>query len=245
VTSTGFAAPESRDRPGALTEAGWIRLAGWAGIGTVILDVVAMVLNFAPGVPPDYTDAARFAAYVHNGGPLLIGAGLLFTLSFTIGMAFVVGIRDLIASGGGAWRSVSNLFLVANAVAYAVGYVGIGLLIASVTEATTKGDPAVVRALFGGGFSTLGAVNYAELAFAVAVYGFAVRRLAFLPRWTGWLAWIAAVGSAASMPAAFGGSGFYSQLGPAPLMIGFLPLLAWSLAVAICMVRRVPGAEVA
>lgn len=243
MTGLGVTATGTPDR-GALTEAGWIRLAGWAGVGTVVLDVVAMVFNFAPGVPADYTDARRFAAYVHHGGNLLILAGLLFAVSFTIGMAFVVGIRDLIATGGGAWRSIANLFLVANAVAYAVGYVGIGLLIASVTEATTKGDPAVIRALFGGGFSTLGAVNYAELAFAVALYGFAVRRIGFLPRWTGWLAWIAALGAVASMPAAFGGAGFYSQLGPATFITAFLPLLAWSLAVAICMVRRAPGPAV-
>lgn len=223
-----------------LSEASWIRFAGWAGIATVTLDVVAMGFNFAAGQPPNYTDASKFTSYVHNGGTLLIATGLLFTFSFTIGMAFVLGVRDLIATAGGAWRSVANLFLVANAVAYAVGYVAIGLLIASVTEATTKGDPAVVRALYGGGFSVLGAVNYAELVLAVAVYGFAVRRTGFLPRWTGWLAWIAALGGAASIPAAFGGTGVYSQLGPATLVTGFLPLLVWSLAVAICMVRRTP-----
>jgi len=168
-----------------LSEASWIRFAGWAGIAVVILDVVAMGFNLAAGQPPNDTDASRFTSYIHSGGTLLTMAGLLFTLSFTMGMAFVVGIRELIALGGGAWRSVANLFLIANAVAYAVGYVAIGLLIASVTEGTTKGDPAVVRALYGGGFSVLGAVNYAELVLAVAIYGFAVGRTGFLPRWTG------------------------------------------------------------
>lgn len=237
ATVSGF--PQGRAGTGA-GEALWIRLAGWAGIATVVLDLVAIGFYMVAGQPPDYADASKYTAYVHNGGMVLIAAALVFSVSFTVGMAFITGIRDLIAAAGGLWRSVGNLFLLANGVAYAVGLVGVGLLIASATEATTKADPAVTRALMGGGFSILGAVNYTELVLAVAVYAYYDGRTGFLPRWTGWLGWIAVLGGAACIPAAFGGTGFYSQLGAAPLTIGFIPLLVWSLSVAVCMTGARP-----
>jgi len=58
-----------------------------------------------------------------------------------------------------------------------------------------------------------------------------------LPRWNAWIAWIAAAGSAAAIPTAFGGTGFYSQLGLAPLLLS-LPGLAWNLGGAISLIRR-------
>jgi len=122
-------------------------------------------------------------------------------------------------------------------VGLAMALVGFGLLIAATTEAAIKGDPAVTRALWGGTFSLLGALNYMLLVLVQGVYAFAVQRNAILPRWNSWIAWIAAVGSAAAIPTAFGGTGFYSQLGLAPLLLS-LPGLAWNLGGAISMIRR-------
>jgi hypothetical protein len=111
-----------------------------------------------------------------------------------------------------------------------------------VTEASGNGDASAIRALWGGGFSLLGAVTYLPLMLASSTYAFAVQRTGVLPKWTAWVGWIAALGAAAAVPAAFGGTGFYSQPGTAPVLIQGMPGLVWLLVAAISMIRRRPAA---
>jgi hypothetical protein len=99
-----------------------------------------------------------------------------------------------------------------------------------------------VRALWGGGYSLLGAVTYLPLMLASATYALAVRGTGALRRWTAWVGWIAALGAAAAIPAAFGGAGFFSQLGAAPGLIQGIPGLAWLVVVSITTLRRRPPA---
>jgi len=227
----------ARTQQGALSEAGWIRLAGWAGVVAVIAYIVGFGLYLAAGSPPDFTDTTKFTAYVHDHSTLIIAAALVFGLDFVALLVWFVGVRDLIRSIGGAWVSVADVSMFAYVVGLAMGMVGFGLLIAATTEAATKGDAAVTRALWGGSFSLLGALNYILLVLVQGVYAIAVQRTAILPRWNARIAWIAAVCSAAAIPTAFGGLGFYSQLGLAPLLLS-LPGLAWNLGGAISMIRR-------
>jgi hypothetical protein len=127
-------------------------------------------------------------------------------------------------------------------VAYPIGLVASGLLIAATTEAVSKSDASAVRALWGGGFSLLGAVSYLPLALASVTYAIAVQRTGVLPRWTAWVGWIAALGAAAAVPGALGGTSFYSQVGTAPALIEGVPGLVWLLVVSISMIRR-PATE--
>jgi hypothetical protein len=177
-------------------------------------------------------------AHLHDHASLLIGGGLLISLSLMIELVLVLGIRDVIRGAGGAWSSIGNLFLLFYVVAYPMGLVASGLLIAAVTEAGSTGDASSVRALWGGGLSILGAVTYLPLMLASATYGVAVQGTGALPRWTAWMGWIAAVGAAAAIPAAFGGTGVYSQVGTAPSMIQGIPGLAWLLVVSISLIRH-------
>lgn len=225
-------------REAALSEGRFIRAAGWAGIVAVIAYIVGFGLYLAAGSPPDFTDATRFTGYVHDHSTLIIAAALVFFgLDFVALLVWFVGVRDLIRSIGGAWGSVADLSMFAYVVGLAMALVGFALLIAATTEAATKGDAAVTRALWGGSLSMLGALTYILLVLVQGVYAFAVQRTAILPRWNAWIAWVAAVCSAAAIPTAFGGTGFYSQLGLAPLLLS-LPGLAWNLGGAISMIRR-------
>jgi len=197
---------------------------------------VGFSLYLAAGSPPDFTDAPKFTTYVHEHAMLIIAAALVFGLDFTMLLVWFVGIRDLIRSAGGAWVSIGDLAMLAYVVGLAVGFVGFGLLIAAVTEAASKSDASATSALWAGAFSALGAVDYLLLILVQGTYAFAVQRTSVLPRWNAWIAWVAALGSAAAVPAAFGGTGFYSQLGLAPLLLS-LPGLAWNFGAAISMIR--------
>lgn len=221
-----------------MSEKGFIRFAGWAGLAAFVLFVSGLGAEAAAGPPPSFTDTPALTGYLHNHVTLLISAGLLISLALMIELVLVVGVRDLVRSAGGAWASIGNLFLLFYVVAYPMGLVASGLLIAAATEAGSVGDASAIRALWGGGFSLLGAVTYLPLMLASVTYAFAVQRTRVLPTWTAWVGWIAALGAAAAVPAAFGGTGFYSQVGTAPALIQGVPGLVWLLVVSITMIRR-------
>jgi len=215
----------------------FVRLAGWAGVLCFGLYIVAFALYLAAGPPPPFADAPQFARYVHDHGALVIAASVAFALDFTLLVVWFLGVRDLVRAAGGQWHSVADLFMTSYVIALAIALVGVGTLIAAATDAAAAGDTYSTRGLWGAGFSILGAVDYLPLGLTQAVYAFAIQRTGALPRWNAWLGWLAAAGSFAAVPTAFGGSGFYSQLGLAPLLLN-LPALAWSLGAAVCMIRR-------
>ena len=220
-----------------MSEQRFVHFAGWAGVVAFVLFTGGLVVQGSAGPPPSFTDSAAISAYLRNHEPLLITAGLLISLALMIELLFVAGVRQLIRGTGGGWIPAGDVFLFFYVVAYPMGLVASGLLIAATTEAASRGDASAVRALWGGGYSLLGAVTYLPLMLASATYAIAVQGTGALPRWTAWIGWIAALGAAAAVPAAFGGTGFYSQVGAAPGLIQGVPGLAWLLVVSISVLR--------
>jgi hypothetical protein len=216
----------------------FITFAGWAGIATFVLFVFGLAFQFAAGPPPEFGDTVKLTRHIHDHATLIVAAGLVITLALMIELALVVGIRELLRQAGASWVPAANLFLLFYVVAYPLGLVASGLLIAATTESVTGGDASAVRALWGGGLSLLGAVSFLPLILATVIYAIAVLRTGVLPRWTAWIAWMAALGGVAAVPAAFNGGGFYSQVGAAPSLLQGVPGLVWVLVVSITMIRR-------
>jgi hypothetical protein len=212
--------------------------AGWVGLAAFVLFVGGLILEAAAGPSPSFKDTAALSGYLRDHATLLIGGGLAISLALMLELVLVVGVRELVRAGTADWTSVGTLFVLFYVVAYPLGLIATGLLIAAATEAGSVGDASAIRALWGGGFSLLGAVTYLPLMFASATYAVVVRGTGILPRWTAWVGWIAALGALAAIPAAFGGSGAYSQVGPAPALIQGIPGLVWLLVVSISMIRR-------
>lgn len=220
-----------------MTRAASIQTAGWAGVGAVVLYSIGFGLYLAAGQPPVLTNAPSLMDYVRNHATLFISSGLVFSVNFALLLVWFVGVRDLIRAAGNSWRSVADISMYAYVAGLAMAFVAMALLIAAVTAAWSLGDPSATRILWFAGFTALGAVNYVLLAMVQALFALAVQRGGILPRWNAWIAWIAALGSVAAIPAAYGGIGFYSQFGLAPLLLS-LPGLAWNLGASISMIRR-------
>ena len=221
-----------------MSEKNFVRFAGWAGLATFTLFIFGLALQVAAGPAPAFTETAKLTAHITNHATFVIASALVISLALMIELVFVFGIRDLIQGAGAAWTSIGNLFLLFDVVAYPIGLIASGLLIAAATEASSEGDPSATRALWGGAFSLLGAVSFLPLILATLTFAVAVPRTHVLPSWTALVAWIAAIGGAAAVPAAFGGTGFYSQLGMAPSLLQGVPGLVWVLVVSISMIRR-------
>ncbi|GAC1473973.1 MAG: hypothetical protein PVSMB3_10140 [Candidatus Dormibacteraceae bacterium] len=211
---------------------------GWAGVASFVLFAGGLILEGSAGPSPGFKDTVALSAYLHDHAALLISGGLSISLALMLELVLVVGFRDLVRDKAADWSSAATLFLLFYVVAYPLGLVATGLLIAAATEAGSVGDASAIRALWGGGFSLLGAVSYLPLMCASVIYAVVVRGTGILPKWTAWIGWVAALGAAAAIPAAFGGSGAYSQLAPAPGLIQGVPGLVWLLVVSVSMVRR-------
>jgi len=77
-------------------------------------------------------------------------------------------------------------------------------------------------------------------ALFLASAGYAVSATRALPRWTSWLAGVAAILNLVAAPAIYRGTdamGFYTADGLAAF-IGLLPLLIWLLIVSIAMIMK-------
>jgi hypothetical protein len=87
-----------------------------------------------------------------------------------------------------------------------------------------------------------GSIAFVMTALYLAAAGYATFATGILPRWTGWLAYVATLLSVLSVPAIYGGAvdpaGFYNAGGWGPAMIANFPPLLWFLAAGISLIRR-------
>lgn len=133
--------------------------------------------------------------------------------------------------------SVADVAAYAYFGAVASSIVGFGALLGSVVGAQALGDATLTRGLWFGSFAILH-ISLLPLALAQALYAIALVRTGALPRWNGWLGALAALGTLAAIPAAYGGTGFYSVVGLSSVALADVPGLAWNLGAAISMIRR-------
>lgn len=229
-------AARAADRAAALDAGRFVPIAGWAGIGALLAYFVGFGFYLAAGPPPTFADGSRFLAYVSGQGTLIISSALAFGLDFTLLFVWFSGVRELIRGAGGVWSSVADVVAYAYFGAIAVAIAGFGALIGAVVSAQALADPAITRSLWFACFAVL-QISLLPLALVQALYAIAIGRTGVLPRWNGWLGALAALGALATVPAAYGGTGFYSSLGLAGVLLSDLPSLAWNLAAAICMIR--------
>lgn len=229
-------AARAGERAATSTENAFVRIAGWAGIGALLAYIAGFGFYLVAGPPPAFGDGARFLAYATVHGPLIISSGLAFGLDFAFLFVWFSGVRELIRRAGGVWSSLADAMTYAYFAGVALALAGFGLLIGAVISAQALGDPGVTRALWFGAFGVLH-IALLPLGLAQALYAIAILRTAALPRWNGWLGGLAALGALAAAPAAYGGTGFYSSVGLASVLLSDLPSLAWNLGAAVCMIR--------
>jgi hypothetical protein len=170
---------------------------------------------------------------------ILLGLGLYVTL-----MVFAVGLRELIRRADAEYEWVGMLSVVAMAVWLGVTLVANGLEGGAALDTLDgQADPSVVRALTMGYLLIYnGSIAFVMTALYLAAAGYATFATGILPRWTGWLAYVATALCVVSIPAMFGGRAdptrFYNAGGWGAAVIANFPPLLWFLVVGIVLVRR-------
>lgn len=170
---------------------------------------------------------------------ILLGLGLYVTLT-----VFAVGFRDLIRRADAEYEWVGTLSVMAMAVWLGVTLVANGLEGGAALDTLGgNADPSVVRALTMGYLLIYnGSIAFAMTALYLGAVGYATFATRVLPRWTGWLAYTAAVLCVLSVPAMYGGRAdptrFYNAGGWGPAIIANFPPLLWFVVAGILLIRK-------
>jgi hypothetical protein len=214
------------------------RVAGIAGLVFVVALLVSTFALTPSGMPKVNDTALKWASFVSDHRGRLQVSTYVGGIGFVGLLFFSAALSNVFARIEGLLRGPSTLIVVGGASTVAVAALG-GVLNAVLYFRTTpSSDLGVVRALVDGQ-----SLAFTILAFPLAVLlaggGISTLRNGVLPRWTGWLAIVAAIVSLVgggtmathgtfSEKGVFGGFEFGS----------FILLLVWVLASAVVLLVR-------
>jgi hypothetical protein len=159
-------------------------------------------------------------------------------------LVFAAGLRHLIRRARAETEWIGTLLFGAAVGWVAVTVVANGLEGGAVLD-TLNGnpDPSAVRALIAGTLLIYnGSIAFAITGLFLASAAWATFDSGVLPRWTGWIAVVAAASCVASVPAMYGGpvnpAGFYNAGGWGPAIVANFPPMIWFATVSVILIRR-------
>lgn len=209
----------------------WYQLGGVAGIGYVVAAAIAMVVTgFHPPPAVDSEEVREFfvenrASLTAQGWLIALGAGLL--------LWFAVALRGVLRAAPGG-RQLGDVFFVGTAVAAGLSLVAMSIQIV-IAKAASRLTPEAVRVV---GFDFVLA-QYLLCGFIVAsaavAYALCVFRGAGLPRWTGWLAIVAAVMNLAGTLCVFVPDGALTVGGSVAVWLPGFAATVWYLGASVAL----------
>jgi hypothetical protein len=214
------------------------RVAGIAGLVFVVALLVSFLALTPSGMPKVNDAPLKWASWVADHRSRLQVANYVAGIGFVGLLFFTAALSNVFARIEGPLRGPSTLIVVGGATAVAVGAFG-GTMSAVLDFRTTPAsDLGVVRALVDAERLAFTLISF-PAAVLLAGGGISTLRSGVLPRWSGWLALVAAVLSLAgggvqaahgtfSEKGVFGGIGFAS----------FILLLVWVLVGAVVLLMH-------
>ncbi len=219
----------------------WRWWSGIFGLAFVALQVVGIGLFLAAGVPPAAEDAVKLTAYVTKNSPAFLWVSVLSFFSIGCAYVWLLGIRGVFEDAGKehAWAGVFTFGV--GLVSGALALVGFGLIAGAALDAgSPKPEPIAVRAMFEASTGIFGPLGGVLTALFVATAAYGTFESGALPRWTGWIGYVAAALNIVSVFSLFGGtdpSRFFSAAGFAPIAMGLFPLLVYAVVSSLAMMR--------
>ncbi len=215
------------------------RFTGAFGVASIALILLAQPLWFVGGTAPRLEDTIQFSEYVSRNHGIILTRTIADTLIIACFLVFLVGLRHLIRQARPDYEWASMLVFTAGLVFAMLTLLGDTLAGGAALDTVSgQADPAVVRALWEGSIPAFGAIGLIIMALFMASAGYAILASAALPRWTGWVAYVSAVGNLVAAPAIYAGAnatGFYTADGLVSLL-SELPFLIWALSASIFMI---------
>lgn len=217
------------------------RWTGTFGIASGSLFVVLFVIYGVIGTSPRAEDTTSFTDYMTRNSGAILTITIAYALSAVCFLVFLAGLRHLIRQARSDYEVVSGLVFGAGLVWTALGLVGLVLIGGAALDTINhKPDPTVVSALGEASTLTFSGIGLIAGALFVASAGYATLGTGVLPRWTGWVAYVAAILDLIAVPAVYAGSGptaFYTADGYVTFL-GLLAYLVWLVSAGISMVVK-------
>lgn len=216
---------------------------GANGIAFAVLQGVFVGIYASMGTLPSLADTASVAAFVTKNSTALITGTIVFAVSILLLYLWLFELRHTIQAAGEAHQGEALLSFGLGLVGGAFAILGFTLIGAAALDAgSATPEPTSVRALLMAGYAIL-RMSWLVWPLFLVVAASGTLGSGALPRWTGWLAYAAALLDVAAIPAFYGGvdpSVFYSVTGPASIVLNAVPFVVYVLATSVAMMRA-PG----
>jgi hypothetical protein len=220
----------------------------WRWTGAFALAVVAFSWAqfplYAVGGAPSTYDGSATAQHLYSIRAVAFTRIVLDLGVYVAILIFAARFGQLVRQARRGYEWLAALLVGSAAVWLGVSLVADGL-VGGATLDTLKGtaDPSAVRALIEGTLVIYnGATAFVMTGLFVGSAGYATMATGVLPRWTGWLAFMATGLCLVSIPALYLGpvdpTGFYNPGGWGPAIIANFPPLIWFLVIGVVMARR-------
>ena len=218
------------------------RWAGAFGLAACGLTIIEFPLWMLGGMPPSFSDITAFSDYVTKANIFYLHRTLLDLFILMFLMLFMAGFRQVILQKGHDQEWLATLFF-----GIGVVYIALTLVSDSITGAvgldTIGGNPSpiAIRALTESTILMYGSVGLFLIGAMLLLAGYLTLTTCGLPRWTGWVAIIAAMLNFAFVPSMYFGTnpqGFYTSSGWGPSVGATFPFLIWILVTSIVMIRN-------
>lgn len=217
-----------------MKDAHWNVSGGIAGIAYVVASFIAASLN---GKPPAWDSSNKeIQSFFIEHRDTVIAQGWLYALATSLILWFAVVVRRVLytASGG---KHLGDLFLVSTAAVAALSFVSMSIRIVTAAAADQLSASAVRAVGYDFSLALLSLEGFIVAA-AALVYAACVLPEPVFPRWTAWLAIVAAVINLAGTTSVFFRTGVFSIEGN--LLTTWLPGLftaVWYLGVSVALFR--------
>ena len=216
------------------------RWAGAFGVAGFVLFLVALPLYFiGPQPVARLEDTVQFSDSVTRASTLILTrATLADPLIMACLLVFLAGFRHLIRQARPDYEWVGTLVFGAGLVVITLELAGDALEGGAALDTFVKADPTVVRGLMEGSFVFYGAIGLIMSALLLASAGYATLATGVLPRWTGWVAYAAALVNLVAAPSIYGGTdytGFYTASGYVTF-IAQGAMVIWFLIASVSMI---------
>ena len=209
------------------------RVSGWSGIAFLGIQVLSTILYFLGGVPPAADDPVKQVAYAAQNATLHLTVAIVSAIGAIAFLSYALGIRGMLLAAGRELDRAAAATWGTGLVLAAVMIVASSVLAAGALDASSRPDGSVIRAFdeFELVITTLGAVVI--VVFLAAAAKGTLDAAAF-PRWTAYVARIAAVLNFVSIFALYLGA---TAGGLLAFFAGFVPFLVYVAATSVVMLR--------
>ncbi|MGY4712954.1 hypothetical protein ACXDF8_25975 [Mycolicibacterium sp. CBM1] len=216
-----------------MTNVHWARSGGGAGIVYVLGVAAAAALTERP--PGSGASNRDVQAFFIDHSAAVVAQAWLYALATVLIVWFALVVRRVLFAGPSG-RHLGDLFFVGTVAVAALSFVAMSIRIVA-ARAAEQLSPSAVRGV-GADFSLVMLALCGFLVAAAAIsYAAAVLADGMLPRWTGWLAALAAVVNLAGTLSVFVPSGPFSVEGGLTTWLPVSCTAAWYLGVAVSLLR--------